>query len=414
MQVRLALLAVLGWVCFGCGEQRDSLGERIAPSGGTAGSGSSGGSDAGAAPVLGGSSGSGSGGQGGTLASGGSVAIPVAGSGGSGGSAGGEVCATESAGAELESVYLVFAFDVSGSMGKGDYPWHDATLKWDPVVAATRAFLEAPTSAGLQAALTAFPADVDEDERCDAATYAEPDVTMTELPSDEFGRALADIREDDWRGGTPTLAVVQGVLAYIDEYSAEHPGRYAIVLVTDGYPQDCEDDDDDIEEVESLVGDIAETIPTFVLGIKNPPLTDDDGETAPDTVSDLTGIARAGGTEAAYIIDTGDPTRTSAEFQSAVAAIRGAAVSCAVPIPKPPNGRSFEKEKVAVSYASGSARSELEYDPDCTGTNGWHYDDLDAPETVVLCDDTCAAIQSDPVVELTVAFTCEVVIDVPR
>ncbi|HEY3496433.1 MAG TPA: vWA domain-containing protein [Polyangiaceae bacterium] len=396
--------------CPGCAEKRDSLGERLPEAqGGSAGSSSGAGSESGgtgAASLAGGKAGSGGGA--------GSVAIPVGGTSGSGGVSPGEVCAIETASAELEPVYLVLAFDVSGSMGKGDFPWHDVTLKWDPVVAATRSFLEAEASTGLQAALTAFPADVEEDERCEMATYLEPDVPMTALPSDDFGAALDAIREQDWRGGTPTLAVVNGVLSYIDGYAVEHPGRYALVLVTDGYPQGCDDDDDDVAEIEAVVRGVADTIPTFVLGIKNPPLTDEDGETAPDTVSDLTSIARAGGTEAAYLIDTGDPTRTSADFQAAVAEIRGAAVSCALPIPVPPGGRTFEKEKVAVSYASGSTTTELVYDPDCTGVNGWHYDDLDAPETVILCDGTCETLQADPLVEVTVAFTCEVVIDVPR
>jgi hypothetical protein len=85
---------------------------------------------------------SGAGGQG---AMAGSPMVEVPSSGGSGvsGDTGdGDVCATVTATATLEPVFLAFAFDVSGSMGKGDHPWHDATLKWDPVVAATRGVFE--------------------------------------------------------------------------------------------------------------------------------------------------------------------------------------------------------------------------------------------------------------------------------
>src|SRR5690349_10067343 len=44
------------------------------------------------------------------------------------GPAPGQTCATVKLGVELLPVHLAFAFDVSGSMGKGDKPWHDKSL----------------------------------------------------------------------------------------------------------------------------------------------------------------------------------------------------------------------------------------------------------------------------------------------
>ncbi len=247
----------------------------------------------------------------------------------------------------LEPVFLAFAFDVSGSMGKGDEPWHDRTLKWEPVVAATRQFLEAPAAAGLTASMTFFPADGDEDERCEDETYAEPDVPMTDLPSPEFGAALDVIGAEDWRGGTPTLHVARGTIAYVQAQRAQQPGKYAIVLVTDGYPQGC--DDEEISELASIVSGVAAELPTYVIGVQNPPIDD-----APDTTSNLQSIAEAGGTEHAYLIDTGDPSRTASAFSGAIDAIRGAAVACTVEIPLPPDGRVFDKE--ASSCATRTAR----------------------------------------------------------
>jgi hypothetical protein len=408
--MRLFVAFLLGGAGFACSGgtsdgQPGTGGSGVGAASGSAGTGGFAGGGAG-----GGSSGASS--RGGSAGTG--IAIPVAGSAGAGTGGSGEVCATQTASATLEPVYLAFAFDVSGSMGKGDYPWHDVTLKWDPVVAATRAFLEDPASGGLHASLTAFPNGEDEDERCDADRYTEPDVSMRELPSTAFGAELDAIREEDWRGGTPTRAAVEGVLSYIRAESEAQPGRYAFVLVTDGYPQGCDDDDDDIAEVGELVAAVADDIPTFVLGIKNPELVDEDGEMAPDTVSDLESIAVAGGTEIAYFIDTGNPAQTSAAFQAAVDRIRGAAISCSIPIPPPPGTRAFEKDKVIVSYTSGSAKTELEYDPDCAGEAAWHYDNVEEPTAVVLCEEACSTIQADPVATLEVAFTCETVIDVPR
>jgi hypothetical protein len=349
--------------------------------------------------------------------SGGSTALPGGGSGpvvtltgGTTGTAGngmGEggvnACETVATGVDLEPVYLVFAFDVSGSMGQGDFPWHDRTLKWDPVVAATKAFFEDPKSTGLHASLVTFPHGMDGAENCDEATYAAPDVPMTALPSEAFGVRLDTIGSEPWRGGTPTLAVVRGSLAFIEEQRDLNPGRYALVLVTDGFPQGC--DDQAIASVVDLVTEAAPATATYVVGVENPPI---DG--APDTVSDLGSIAEAGGTEA-ILIDTGNPSDTTAKFQAAIELIRGEAVSCTLPIPPPPDGREFDKQRVRVSYESGSDEVSFSYDAECLEPDSWHYDDVDDPTAVVLCDSTCATVQADTQANLSVEFACENVIE---
>jgi hypothetical protein len=340
-------------------------------------------------------------GAGGTL-------VQIGGSSGSGNQAGSPVaCAAVRAETSLEPVFLAFAFDVSGSMGKGDEPWHDRTLKWEPVVAATRQFLEAPVAAGLTASMTFFPADGDEDERCEDATYTEPDVPMTDLPSPQFGTALDVIGAEDWRGGTPTLHVVRGTIAYVEGQRAQKPGKYAIVLVTDGYPQGCADDE--ITELASIVSGVAVEIPTYVIGVQNPPIDD-----APDTTSNLESIAVAGGTEHAYLIDTGDPSRTAGAFSGAIDAIRGAAVACTVEIPLPPDGRVFDKESVVVRYQNGASSTSFAYDPTCSGETSWHYDDPASPTQIVLCESACNLVSGVVEAELEVEFACERVLQIPE
>ncbi|MET0385947.1 MAG: vWA domain-containing protein, partial [Polyangiales bacterium] len=234
---------------------------------------------------------------------------------------GGAVCARQQTEAALEPIYLAFAFDVSGSMGKGDKPWHDRSLKWEPVVRATRGFLEDAASQGLSASMTFFPADGGDDTRCELSSYQQADVTMRGLPSRDFGAALDVIGMEDWRGGTPTLYVLQGIFAQIQAAEQTMPGRYAIVLVTDGYPQDC--DDDSIASVATLVREHASTVPTYVIGVANPPLDD-----APDVTTNLAEVAAAGGTGDAHLIDTGDPDKTARDFTATIEAIRRATVSC--------------------------------------------------------------------------------------
>lgn len=310
----------------------------------------------------------------------------------------GNDCSADFAAAELQPARLAFAFDVSGSMGKLDESYHDPVLKWRPVVAATRAFFEDTASAGISASLSFFPAD---DDKCDDATYETPDVTMTDLPSPTFGEAIAEIDPDttgEWRGGTPTLAVVQGTSVYLRELVQQEPdAAHALVLVTDGYPNGC--DDDDIASVVAAVEDTAGEFPTYVIGVKNPP-------GGPDTVSDLNALALAGGTENAIFIDTGDPDQTATDLASAIARIRERSVSCSAAIPPTPGGAPFVSSRVNVSMVVEGVTSDLDYDQDCEADSAWRYDDADDPTTIVLCPDTCQTVQATPTAELSVAFGC--------
>jgi hypothetical protein len=316
-------------------------------------------------------------------------------------------CESATADARIDTAYLAFAFDVSGSMGKGDELWHDRTLKWDPVVAATKAFFQDPMSRGFSASLTFFPeGGGDEDVRCVDANYVVPDVPMTELPSAVFGTALDVMGAQAWRGGTPTLHVMNGVLQFVRQQRTTNPGNYAIVLVTDGYPQDCPDST--IQSVVNVASAAAaDQIPTYVIGVKNPPISG-----APDTVTNLGQIAVGGGTGQAFIIDTGNPTQTTADFKAVVDQIRSVSVACTIAIPPPPVGREFDKQKVRVIYTGNQGTIELGYDAGCQAANAWHYDNPDNPGQIVLCDTTCTTVQSDPTAFLDVEFSCETVIDV--
>jgi hypothetical protein len=199
--------------------------------------------------------------------------------------------------------------------------------------------------------------------------------------------------------------VVEGTITMLDALAAAEPNAtYAIVLVTDGYPQGC--DDQSIETVAAAVQGAADRFPTYVIGVRNPPLPD-----APDTVSDLQSIAQAGGTGEAFFVETGDPVATTASFLSVVNGIRNQALSCDIEIPPPPPGREFDAQRVAVSYTSGATTTPLSYDPTCTSPTGWHYDDPAAPALIQLCPATCTTVQSDPEAALSVEFACEVQIE---
>ncbi|WP_437602700.1 vWA domain-containing protein [Sorangium sp. So ce590] len=396
MAIALSMVTAFGAACGG-GSSADGEGTSQSGSGAANSSGD-------------GSGGAGNGfGAGSGLNAGGS--IDSGGPSGAGGSTGaGDACATHTAKAELQPVYLAVAFDVSGSMGANDRPSHSKELKWDPVVSATKQFFADPASAGLTASLTFFPGR-ERRRMCSARTYQTPDVEMTPLPSEAFAEAIDEVtpaNDDDWRMGTPTAFVVEGTISFIQAQRRGDPGKYALVLVTDGYPQLCDEADSIEAVVERVEGARGDNIPTYVIGVANPP---DDG---PGNVDNLRDIAVAGGTGEAFIIETGSPDATATAFRAAIDQIRGAAVSCTVAIPPAPEGRAFDKQRVRVTYTSGAGQPKaLAYDQACASDEAWRYDDPANPAQIELCESVCNAMQSDPQAALAVDFTCDDVIDVP-
>ncbi len=313
-------------------------------------------------------------------------------------------CKTEQVAASVLPTHLVFVFDVSGSMGAEDFAWHDKTLKWDPVVAATKGFFSDPSSQGISASLVFFPTN-DDATKCVADTYAKPVVPMTALPSPVFGQVID--RKGPDGNGTPTVPAITGALAYVHAQQAVTPGKYVLVMATDGYPQGCGDSNTIANGANIVKGALAEGISTYVIGVKNPPIAG-----APEVVANLSQIATAGGTTL-FLLDTGSPEATQRAFSAAINEIRGAAIACDILIPPPPAGRTFDKEKVILTYTSGTKDPmTVAYDPECTGSTGWRYDNRNTPTRVVLCPSTCTMVQADPQVTLNVGFACEQVITV--
>lgn len=351
---------------------------------------------------------------------------------GTGANGGGEVCQqAESDTDGLRPVYLAFVFDVSGSMGKLDEPrwWHDPVKKWAPVTEATEAFFADDSSSGLFASLTLFPRLED---RCDDGTYLEPEVPFEGLPATAFASALGAYEDEvgdplaggDWRGGTPTLAAFNGTVAMLEAERETTPnGRFVVVLVTDGMPQDCSgvDIDDVAASVEAAR---AAGISTYVVGVENPTSPPAElpsgwtewgcgagGDTPcdpPANLSALNQIAVAGGTESAFLISTEDPEATKTAFASAIDSIRDASISCEIAIPvNPQTGGGFEPDFIQPTLTLGGVEVPLVYDPTCAEADAWRFDDEGAPENIVLCESTCGELSGASDAKFSIEFLCE-------
>lgn len=397
---------------FGCAGKSEDNYEDIGKTDGGDDSGANSGADSGAVSGADSSAGSGGSNSGPSTGSNGQSAagnLNVTLTNGASTTGGDQPCAASDTPTKLQGVVLTFVFDVSASMGNGQFPYFSRELKWDPVVAATKAFFEDPTSKGLSATLTFFPNELapiasaammgptSMGAECVAADYATPDVPLTVLPSPAFSTAIdavTPLDADSWRLGTPTLPALEGAIQGVQAMQAADPGtRYVIVLVTDGMPALCPGPDgESVQAVADAAAAVADTIPTYVIGVNNP-VTEEEPN-PPDTVTDLNTVAVAGGTDAAYIVDTTNPANTAAQLTDIIDTIREFSFTCSLPIPEPTGGEEFDPNEVNVAYTSPSLGDvPFTYDPACTVDNGWHYDDAANPTSIQICTNVCDAIR---------------------
>ena len=273
-------------------------------------------------------------------------------------------------------MYLVFAYDQSGSMASNG--------KWTAAGAAMKSFFESDDSKGINASLTLFPKYTSFPLFCDADAYAAADVGVTALPSGDFGNAIDATAPQPGHGGTPTVAALTGTMGYAQALrgSIASDATVALVMVTDGIPEVC-DDKGDVGPASLVAAANASTIPTYVVGVG-------------DSLANLNQIALSGGTNQAFIVSVGDPLQTQTDLAAAIKSIRVSALSCDYAIPKAPDGQTFDAQKVNVQYTppSGAAKV-LDYSQACTSGTGWRYDDAKNPTRVVACDATCDAIKNN-------------------
>lgn len=91
--------------------------------------------------------------------------------------------------------------------------------------------------------------------------------------------------------------------------------------------------------------------------------------------------------------------------------VADAQLDCAWAIPQPPQGESFDPQRVNVRFTSGRGLVEDFLSvPDaahCANSGGWYYDDPLAPTEVRACPSTCDHIRPDSLGRIDVLFGCQ-------
>jgi hypothetical protein len=240
---------------------------------------------------------------------------------------------------------------------------------------------------------------------CTAADYQTPIVPMTDLPAGTV-RLIAAMDSRLPIGGTPMGAAVKGALMHLTQRPAS--GRRAsLVLVSDGVPQGCIDDVAAIATALRAAAMRTPPISTYVVGV----FADTDPPAGRMTMETL---AAAGGTGMPFIVSANE--QLSEKFLAALSQIRGAALSCELPIPRPSSGQiDYGKVNVHVEGTAGPIDLVYVERADRCGmtANGWYYDVDPAtatPTRVQLCPGVCERLKADAKASIEVRFGCKSIV----
>jgi len=236
---------------------------------------------------------------------------------------------------------------------------------------------------------------------CDESEYA-PALPVSQLPGAAYSILDAlDAHPPD--GGTPTRPALVATLNAARAHAKATPEHKVIVLLaTDGLPTACDPDIDPVV-VDPVAGipkvvalaqsGYSDGIQTFVIGVFSP-------DEAADAEPNLTQIAAAGGSQAAFLISTqGNVAET---FLQTLNEIRREAKACEFSIPHP-GGQTLDATLMQVSLVAGNGAStpllRVESATECDATTGGFYFDRDPfgptpPGRVILCPTSCAQAES--------------------
>lgn len=286
---------------------------------------------------------------------------------------------------ETLPVDIFIMFDQSSSMLEALPPPGTGTW-WQAASQAIVTFVNSPAAAGVGVGLQYFPLNGVAPASC-TANYSTPEVPVADLPGNA-GPLAQSIQSHQPTTFTPTGPALAGAIAHMKQWGPTRPGRAPIVvLVTDGFPTECEPQQ--IADIAVIAKNAFETEPkvrTFVVGFN-----------LGQGKENLNQIAKAGGTDKAFFIDNGD---VGAQFVSAMLSITAAPLQCSFDIPKPTDGKVLDLKQVAVEFTPNLPPQTPELLPfmqqpgDCVYNQdkGFYYDNVQTPKKIVLCPDTCSKL----------------------
>jgi hypothetical protein len=270
--------------------------------------------------------------------------------------------------------------------------------------------------------LPAPPSECTVTADCRPSSYAAPAAAIAALPG--AGAALVSTLEastPDPGNLTPTGPALEGAIQHAKAWALAHPDHQVVaVLATDGQPTlrtaatTCGRVElaAHLQQVVDLAAEGSSSAPaisTFVVGV----LSTDDAASGASSV--LGGIADAGGTDQAFIIDTQGDVQT--KFRAALNAIRAHGLSCELQVPAGEAGKPVSYDEVNVDFTNQAGTKEglfrVENASACADApngRGWYYDSLPAvtkPSRITVCPSVCSEFQTVDMGSVSIALGCE-------
>jgi hypothetical protein len=332
-------------------------------------------------------------------------------------------CAGQASKATLLPLDMFIMLDQSGSMTD---PVAGGGNKWQAVTAALQAFVTQPGLTGVSVGIQYFglppsgacPTTCTSDaqcgnygpcdsffgclgcafggDSCDPNDYAQADVGIAPLPGNAAA-LISSLNAHSPATATPTSAALAGGIQFSKQWETAHPNHVTVhVFATDGDPTECDTTLSNIDGIAAAGANGAPSILTFVIGVGS-------------SLTALNGIAAAGGTTSAFIVDTNQ--NTNQQFLMALNAIRGSALGCVYTIPKS-DGGMVDLGKVNVQYTPGGGGPTEEfprYDDQAhcpTSGDGWYFDNNQTPTQINLCPKTCDKVSKDSMGEVNIVLGC--------
>ena len=309
----------------------------------------------------------------------------------------------------IKPVVLYIMFDQSLSMS-----WSKI---WDPAVAAMESFVKDAKSTGIGVALQYFP--LSGSASCSTGSgYSTPAVPVGQLPAQ--AKVIQDsLAAHDPNGvGTPIEGALRGVTEFCKKYQTDHAEQQCVaVLVTDGKPEfaaGCSENSDTLANIAAAAHTSGVT--TFAVGLKGA----DFGLL--DKIAKQGGAPDCDANASAYACDVSsgadklagaltairDSVVTTVVHTETVTHIEETALPCEWEIPSPPDGQSFDRDKVNIRFSAPQVDTTFlrVASSGACRENGWHFDDAGAPKRLVACPQTCDRIKATPEAKIDVLLGC--------
>jgi hypothetical protein len=251
---------------------------------------------------------------------------------------------------------------------------------------------------------------------CESAAYAKPAVEIG-LVSQNLAFIDQALRVQAPQGQTPTVPALTGAIDHARDWGAAHPDQTVVVLLaTDGSPTHCApaatrsglsalEPIDDVLEVASSGSSGAIPVRTFVVGVFEP------GNTG--AIANVNQIARAGGTEQAFFIDSSG--EVDQQFLDALRAIRSGQLGCEFQLPE--SRAQLDYFEVNLQLRAGASSQQLPFVRDRAGCDanpsGWHYDsdpNQSRPTSIQVCPGVCSQIKAAASASLQLQLGCATII----